>query len=204
MEVSQISAQIEENNSELYETESEQEKLLSELEDILGTTVDFSVKIPVNTVVASYTLSDAITLLNKNEYSYEEALSYRDAYYICNTCEKAVNGSITYKKNNVFMQQYSLQADSIRKKISSYARSAISSYRKYCKKLSAAQSNLTNTETAYKNLSMKYQKGKASKVDVQEANVNRAEAEFNYYSALYNKELSGYVLNNGIYQEGTS
>ncbi|MDO5561149.1 MAG: TolC family protein [Oscillospiraceae bacterium] len=204
LEVRQISAQIEENNSALYETESEQEKLSSELEDILGITVDFSVKIPVNTAATSYTLSDTISLLNKNEYSYEEALAYKDAYYVCNTCEKAVNGSTTYKKNNVSMQQYSLQADSIKKKISSYAKSTISVYSKYCKKLTATQNKLTNTETAYKNLSMKYQKGKTSKVDVLEANVNRAEAEFNYYSAVYNKELCEYVLNNSLYQESTN
>lgn len=200
LEVSKISAQIEENESALYETESEQEKLLSELEDILGTTVDFSVKIPVNTANTNYTLSNTITLLNKNEYSYEEALSYRDAYYVCNTCEKAVNGSITYKKNNVSMQQYSLQADLIKKKISAYAKSTISSYRKYCKKLIATQSKFANSETTYKNISMKYQKGKAAKVDVLNANVNRTESEFNYYSALYNKKLYEYVLNNGLYQ----
>lgn len=199
LEVSQISAQIEENSSALYETQSNQEKLSSELEDILGTTVNFSVKIPISSSATSYTLSDTITLLNKNEYSYEEAISYKDAYYVCNTCEKAVNGSTTYKKNNVSMQQYSLQADSIKKKISSYAKSTISIYSKYGKKLTAAKSKLTNCETTYKNLSMKYQKGKASKVDVLEADVNRAEAEFNYYSAVYNKELSEYILDNGFY-----
>ena len=204
LEVSQISAQIEENKFVLYEIESEQEKLSSELSDMLGTTENFSVKIPVNTVATSYTLSDTIALLNKNEYSYEEALSYKDAYQVCNTCEKAVNGSITYKKNNVYMQQYSLQADSKKKKIASYARSTISSYIRYCKKLTATQSKLTNAETVYKNLRMKYQKGKASKVALLEANVNKAEAEFNFYSVVYNKELLEYVLNNGLYQESAN
>jgi len=204
LDINQISAQIEENNSALYETESEQEKLWFELEDLLGITVNFSVKIPVNTAITSYSLSDTIALLNKNEYSYEKAISYKDAYYICNTCEKAVNGSTTYKKNNLSIQQYSQQANSIKKAISSYAKSKISGYSKYCKKLNTMQSKLNITETAYKNLSMKYQKGKASKVDVLEADVNRTKAEFNYYSAVYNKELLEYVLKNGLYQESAN
>lgn len=199
LEVSQISAQIEENNAALYETESEQEKLSSELEDILGTTVSFSVKIPVNTAATSYTLSDTITLLNKNEYSYEEALAYKDAYYVCNTCEKAVYGSTTYKKNNVSMQQYSLQADSIKKAISYYAKSMISGYKKECKKLTAATKKIGNSETSYNNLSQKYKKGKSAKVDVLEADTRRAEVEYNYYSILSDKIMFEYILDNGVY-----
>lgn len=199
LDVSQISVQIEENEFTLYENEAVQEKLVSELEDTLGKTFDFTVKIPLHTAVTKYVLSDTIHLINENEYSYEEALSYRDAYNVCNTCEKAVDGSLTYRKNSVLMQQYSLQAEAIKKNITSYAKSTISTYKKYCKKLTVASRKLINCKTSYNNLCQKYKKGKAAKVDVLEADVKRAEAELNYYSVLSDKVLCEYVLEFGLF-----
>lgn len=199
LEVSEISALIEENASALYEIKSEQEKLFSKLEDMLGMTMDFSVRIPLHTTVNNYALEDTISLIDKNEYSYEEAIFYRDAYDLCNTCKKAMIGSVLYKKNSTCMQQYSLQAEMIKKNIKIYTKSMISGYKKACKKLTAASKKLKNNETIYNNSSQKYRKGKVSKVDVLKADTQRAEAEYNYYSILSDKIMYEYMLDNGIY-----
>ncbi len=199
LEVEQISAQIKENDTLLYETEIERMNLQAELEEILGIFVDFSVKIPITTQHISYELSDTTALLNKNEYSYDEALSCKDAYFTCNNCEETFFDSFTYKKYDVFIKQYTIYAAAIEKNISAYAKDMISSYNNYCKKVAVDRKILINYETSYKNICKRYKKGKASRLDVLDVDKKRAEAEYNYYSVIQDKLLCEYILSNGLY-----
>lgn len=169
LEVSQIEEQIEENEASLYETQAEFDELERNIKSALGTTVDFSLKIPVNDSSNNYNLSQVVASINKNEFSYEEVLSKEDAYQVCNTCEKAIIGSRTYKKNALLIQQYNLQAKEIESNINTYAMSTISAYKKSIKKLSSCRKKLNNCKSSYTNIYRQYNKGKASKFDVLES-----------------------------------
>lgn len=199
-EVDKVSVQLEEAKALYEEARNDQEKLLSTLETQIGYAPDFSITLPVDDSKKEYVVDEVVSILQKNEYSYEEAIANKDAYTVCNTCEKAVMGSLVYKKNEAMMSMYSLEAERIANHIDSYGKWKIAHYKIDCKKTTVAKKKLTIRKTEYRNVQQKYRKGKAAKVAVYEAKTKWLEEEVNYCLALCEKMLCEYEIDCGIYE----
>lgn len=198
LEVDKASVQLEEAQVLYEETGNERNELLNTLEARIGSSLDFSITFPVDISRKEYVVDEVVDRLNRNEYSYEEAIANRDAYTVCNTCEKAVIDSLVYKKNQAMIKMYSIEAEKIEKQIYIYGKLKIAQYKTDCKKATVAKKKLDLSKTEYRNIQQKYRKGKVAKVAVYEAKTKWLEEEVNYCLAVCEKMLCEYEIDCGI------
>lgn len=201
LDLQAITLEKEENAANLTGIESERQEVIEALSNMIGADIDFSVKLPLNTEAKNYNLYETVSCFEKNDYRYEEADNTKKAYYSCNICEKAVIGSYTYNRNMQYMKYYSLQAEKCKMNISLYAKARIRKNTNNCKKMKVASDKLSLNETKVNNIKRKYEKGKASKLDLYKAKATKAEAEVTYYNVLSEKILNEYILDEGLYIE---
>lgn len=199
MDVEQVSMQVDENKSYISDIESAQEELKNKIENELGNSIDFCIDIPWNSGISKYEFEEVKKRMETNDYSYEEAVMCKEAYFNCNNSDEMFRDSFTYKKNKNAMEQYSIKAKSIQEDVVHYAKATITKYRQYCNKATTASGKLKISMNKYNNEISKYRKGKSSKLNILDAKVKKSEAEYKYFSQIYNKLLCEYVLENGIY-----